>query len=208
MNYDNKIDRKDSMFYQLKVWQDLNSDGISTSNELFDLIDVGISSINLNTSQRDATDTNITIDEASTYKTLNGTNELIANVKLNYDPNKSLSSNSNFENKNIDQIIQTLPKLRGYGTVENSTIAYTLNEDLKNLATQIITPLKLSENFDKFLSSWSGYDEFINNLKDKYDVDYEITLNQTDKKMWIIEAFTGNKIYSQTIEENIEKLVA
>ena len=45
-------------------------------------------------------------------------------------------------------------------------------------------------------------------LKDKYDVDYEITLNQTDKKMWIIEAFTGNKIYSQTIEENIEKLVA
>ena len=72
------------MFHQLKVWQDLNSDGISTSNELFDLIDAGISSINLN-----------------------GTNELIANVKLNYDPNKSLSSNSNFENKNIDQIIQT-----------------------------------------------------------------------------------------------------
>ena len=173
------------MFHQLKIWQDLNSDEISTSNELFDLIDAGISSINLN-----------------------GTNELIANVKLNYDPNKSLSSNSNFENKNIDQIIQTLPKLRGYGTVENSTIAYTQNEDLKNLATQIITPLKLSENFDKFLSSWSGYDEFINNLKDKYDVDYEITLNQTDKKMWIIEAFTGNKIYSQTIEENIEKLVA
>lgn len=28
LNYDNKIDRKDSMFYQLKVWQDLNSDGI------------------------------------------------------------------------------------------------------------------------------------------------------------------------------------
>lgn len=208
LNYDNKIDRKDSMFHQLKVWQDLNNDGISTSNELFDLIDVGISSINLNTSLRDVIDTNITIDEASTYKTLNGTNELIANVKLNYDPNKSLSSNSNFENKNIDQTIQTLPKLRGYGTVENSTIAYTQNEDLKNLATQIITPLKLSENFDKFLSSWSGYDEFINNLKDKYDVDYEITLNQTDKKMWIIESFTGNKIYSQKIEENIGKSVA
>ena len=72
------------MLHQLKIWQDLNSDEISTSNELFDLIDAGISSINLN-----------------------GTNELIANVKLNYDPNKSLSSNSNFENKNIDQIIQT-----------------------------------------------------------------------------------------------------
>ena len=72
------------MFHRLKIWQDLNSDEISTSNELFDLIDAGISSINLN-----------------------GTNELIANVKLNYDPNKSLSSNSNFENKNIDQIIQT-----------------------------------------------------------------------------------------------------
>ena len=72
------------MFHQLKIWQDLNSDEISTSNELFDLIDAGISSINLN-----------------------GTNELIANVKLNYDSNKSLSSNSNFENKNIDQIIQT-----------------------------------------------------------------------------------------------------
>lgn len=33
-------------------------------------------------------------------------------------------------------------------------------------------------------------------------------MNQTDKKMWIIEAFTGNKIYSQTIEENIEKYIS
>ncbi|MDX4013264.1 calcium-binding protein, partial [Aliarcobacter skirrowii] len=53
-NNDNLIDDKDINFSQLKVWQDINGDGISQENELKSLDELGITSINLK-----ATSTNI-----------------------------------------------------------------------------------------------------------------------------------------------------
>ncbi|KZN45185.1 hypothetical protein N474_05480 [Pseudoalteromonas luteoviolacea CPMOR-2] len=46
-NRDGVIDANDSIYGQLQIWQDLNQDGISQSNELKSLTDWGISSINL-----------------------------------------------------------------------------------------------------------------------------------------------------------------
>lgn len=43
----NLIDDKDINFSQLKVWQDINGDGISQTNELKTLDELGITSINL-----------------------------------------------------------------------------------------------------------------------------------------------------------------
>lgn len=46
-NNDNLIDYKDINFSQLKVWQDVNGDGISQANELKSLDELGITSIDL-----------------------------------------------------------------------------------------------------------------------------------------------------------------
>lgn len=46
-NNDNVIDNKDINFSQLKVWQDVNGDGISQANELKSLDELGITSIDL-----------------------------------------------------------------------------------------------------------------------------------------------------------------
>ncbi len=46
-NKDGKIDNQDSLFAQLKVWQDKNKDGISQKEELQNLTDLNIQSLNL-----------------------------------------------------------------------------------------------------------------------------------------------------------------
>ncbi|SUO92211.1 hypothetical protein [Suttonella indologenes] len=46
-NGDGKIDAQDAVFEQLKVWRDLNQDGISQEGELFTLAELDITSLNL-----------------------------------------------------------------------------------------------------------------------------------------------------------------
>ncbi len=46
-NHDNLINQADELFSSLKVWQDINQDGISQANELFTLDALGIQSLNL-----------------------------------------------------------------------------------------------------------------------------------------------------------------
>ena len=46
-NKDGKIDKNDKLFDHLKIWRDLNHDGISQEGELFNLKDLEIKSLNL-----------------------------------------------------------------------------------------------------------------------------------------------------------------
>ncbi len=46
-NQDRRIDRNDTVWEHLKIWQDINSNGASEHNELKSLIDIGLKSINL-----------------------------------------------------------------------------------------------------------------------------------------------------------------
>ncbi|MEM5527848.1 hypothetical protein WN093_03345 [Gammaproteobacteria bacterium AS21] len=50
-NLDGIIDDKDDIYQELHIWQDINEDGISQANELFTLLDKGVSSIEVNPSQ-------------------------------------------------------------------------------------------------------------------------------------------------------------
>jgi hypothetical protein len=45
-NHDGVVDAQDANFYSLKVWQDLNQDGISQSNKLKTLDELGIAVAN------------------------------------------------------------------------------------------------------------------------------------------------------------------
>ena len=47
-NGDGKIDAQDAVFEQLKVWRDINQDGVSQAEELFTLEQLGIQSLDLN----------------------------------------------------------------------------------------------------------------------------------------------------------------
>ncbi|MCL4537309.1 MAG: hypothetical protein M1610_06950 [Nitrospirae bacterium] len=73
-NKDGKIDSNDAAFNQLKIWQDIDGDGYSSSDELISLSDAGIQSINTGYANTNLTDANgNTIKQAGSFTRTDGT---------------------------------------------------------------------------------------------------------------------------------------
>ncbi len=77
----NVIDKNDTKFKDLKIWQDLNGDGISQSNELKTLDELNITSINLNSKNTNIDDNGNNIFKTSTF-TQNGQEYLSGDLEL------------------------------------------------------------------------------------------------------------------------------
>ncbi len=83
-NGDNVIDKNDTKFKDLKIWQDLNGDGISQNNELKTLDELNITSINLNSKNTNIDDNGNNIFKTSTF-TQNGQEYLSGDVNFAVD---------------------------------------------------------------------------------------------------------------------------
>jgi hypothetical protein len=126
-NKDGKIDAQDSVFADLRVWRDLNQDGISESNELFTLDELGITSINLN-----AAASNINLGNGNTqsatgsFTRADGSASAVANLNLQSDT---------FYRQFVNTVTLTgqakgLPDLLGSGMVRNLSEAISLSPEL------------------------------------------------------------------------------
>ncbi|MBF0611384.1 MAG: cadherin repeat domain-containing protein, partial [Magnetococcales bacterium] len=85
-NADGIIDQQDSAFSQLLVWQDGNSDGQSTPEELSSLSALAIRSLTLNFDQQTQQQEGQTILGQTTFTRTSGANGLMAEVGFNYIP--------------------------------------------------------------------------------------------------------------------------
>lgn len=70
-NQDGLIDRSDAVWRDLKIWQDINSNGVSEKNELQSLIDIGLNNINLSFTKNSTLDEHGNIHELSSSVTWN-----------------------------------------------------------------------------------------------------------------------------------------
>lgn len=87
-NKDGKLDSSDARFSELKVWTDRNGDGISQSDEIKTLADLGISEIglrNMTLAESVKLGRNIALSTA-TFKRENGTTATIGEVALGFTP--------------------------------------------------------------------------------------------------------------------------
>ena len=116
-NSDEKIDSSDSVFSQLKVWQDLDQDGITDAGELTSLSSHNITSINLT-----ATTVNQNIEG----------NVILSTGTYNYTDTKGASQTSSYANLNL-AIDQTNSSSYTYQDAGGNTIGYTLNLETLNL---------------------------------------------------------------------------
>ena len=124
-NNDNVIDSQDTQFGELRMWRDLNQNGISEANELQTLDEIGITSISLNAIPTSyAIENNLVIEEGA-YTTTDGSTYGIAEVLFAVDQLNSSFSGSAAGADNIDIETLFMPYSRGYGNLPSWHVAMT-----------------------------------------------------------------------------------
>ncbi|MBK3754355.1 hypothetical protein GFL87_20785 [Pseudomonas aeruginosa] len=182
-NRDGIFDVKDEQFGDLKIWQDLNQDGIAQANELKSLNDHNITAINLDI-EKSAEDNNGNLISAiGSYSRGDGTNGLV-NSNQSLAGNLDLASNPFYREYTdriaLDDTAKSLPDMKGSGAVRDLREASMLNTGLKSALSEYAQADTRSQQMlllDRLLTEWAKtsnyrtFDQRISDLSTKtYDV--------------------------------------
>ncbi|MEQ1730714.1 MAG: calcium-binding protein, partial [Vicinamibacterales bacterium] len=160
-NADGKITAADAAFATLKVWRDLDSDGVTDAGELLTLSQTGITELSLaatpltNTSIRDSD-----VRATATFTRADATTGIIADVVLN----NSQSDTRWLGDATVSPAAAALPDLTGYGNITGLRIAMTDDATLLGQVTAFAamssaaTWAQLKDAADDILFRWAGVD--------------------------------------------------
>ncbi|MDD5359157.1 MAG: calcium-binding protein [Sulfurovaceae bacterium] len=165
-NGDGKFDANDTNFSNVRVWRDMDSDGVSDSGELFTLNELGITSINLTTATTNTTNNTNTITDTGTYTKSDGTTATVAN--LNFISNNFYSD---FTDKiALDETALLLPNVSGSGMVRDLREASMLSSDLttvvQNMQNQdYVTKEAFMSQMDTMLLEWANTSNMLTSVE-------------------------------------------
>ena len=126
-------------------------------------------------------------------------------ILLEFNPLLTTIDTSTIPDYSVDLETLTLPNLRGYGLFLNSFITYNINDSLKAKAQELSVSVEsMSSGFGEFIDIWSGYEEYVNTVKEKFNITGDIGLSDLDKKVWIIDRLFGRNTNATAIESNFE----
>jgi hypothetical protein len=118
-NNDNLMTSADTNWNQLRVWQDVNGDGVTQAGELKTLAELGITSINLAaTALSGVTNNGNTVSHRSSF-VMNCQTRTADDVRFQFDNTNSVDTRA----YTLNPAVLTLSELRGYGEVSNLSIA-------------------------------------------------------------------------------------
>lgn len=160
-NADGRIDTGDEAFASLRIWKDINGDGISSASELVDLGAAGVQSINLRYTNA------LTIDafgnqhrQIGSYTTTQGETRAAADVwfKANATFSQATSQVA------VSNDIAALPDLAGFGKVRGLRQAMALDasgelKDLVRQFTQAGTIAQREALLKPIIYKWAGVED-------------------------------------------------
>jgi Ca2+-binding RTX toxin-like protein len=158
-NADGVIDASDTVFAELLLWQDLNQDGLSQSEELITLQDAGITSIDLNANFIDQMVGENYLSHESTFQSASGSGAII-DIWFNNDQRDAL--NDYGDPVEYPRDVAILPNLASYGTVkdmhariaEDPAFAAALKSFVINAVGKSVATLE--EEAEALLMQWAG----------------------------------------------------
>lgn len=154
-NGDGIINSQDADFNKIRLWQDLNENGVTEEGELKTLTEAGIQSIYTNSYKINATDNNNIITEKSTVQYTDGTTKDLYDVATQYNDMYSVYGGDYI----LDVDVIDLPWLRGYGNSIDLQLAASQNDNLKTLIKQMASMTNANDiynQFDNMMSMWLG----------------------------------------------------
>jgi hypothetical protein len=149
-----KIDASDAAFANLRIWRDLNQDGICQEDEISTLADHDIVSINLNST---TTNTNLgngnALSAISSYTLSDGTTGMVANIDLQFNP-----AYREFTDRiPLTDQAKALLDLLGSGMVRDLSEAISLSAELGDFVqtyVQQTTRQAQIDMLDGFIEKW------------------------------------------------------
>jgi Ca2+-binding RTX toxin-like protein len=159
------IDANDAIFSQLRVWRDLNQDGIAQAAELTSLTDESIVRINLNHTAPDAeTEFNAElvgnrISQVATFEKLDGSSAAIGDAWFSVDQGDTV-----YDGPAV-AALENWPDLHGYGTFDQLHNVLARNDTLKAEFRAFIDKVQdqpvssLMPQFEKLMYAWAGIPE-------------------------------------------------
>lgn len=137
-NNDGVIDATDSVFADLKVWEDADGDGQVDTGELKSLNEVGIASISLtSTPQSGVTNAGNSVTATGSFTRTDTTTGAVAEVGFATDPFHS----EYLGDKTVSVDAALRPNLKGYGTLTDLHVAMTLDPDLIDIVDDQLSNL-------------------------------------------------------------------
>lgn len=172
------IDINDKDFNKLRIWQDINKDGVSQINELKTLDELNIKSLNLNYKEtnQDLGDNN-TLTLKGSYTKTNGQTMLMGDINFNVD-----TINSKFkEDINLTTSQTKIPNVKGYGYLRDLNKAASIDTNLANILDNYSKSNTKEEQLKilpTLIKAWSDTSHNINNNLNPIE---EPNNNDTDK---------------------------
>lgn len=166
-NLDGEIDQLDPIFANLKVWRDLNQDGISQANELSSLVQNKIVSISLGFRAEFKNLGNGNVQTAAgSFVREDGTVQAAVELSSTI-ANLDLLQNTFFseftDNLPLDEGIRALPNISGSGKVRNLSEAIALSAQLGLLVYDYSVKTNRADQIamlDDFVNQWAATSTF------------------------------------------------
>lgn len=157
-NKDGKISSEDADFGKLKVWRDLNQDGLSTSEELFTLEEQGIKSINLaNDLKNQELENGNRLVRQGSYEKTDGSQAVIGEYLLSRDTIQSIQK----EEIEISTELEDYPELESVGNLYSlkQMMSKDTTGELRKKVDEFILEKDRSKRFqmlDDIIYRWAG----------------------------------------------------
>ena len=155
---DGVFDARDARFSELRVWRDLNQDGVSQANELMSLNDAGIQSISLSSRATNTNYDDAVLVQSGTFSRTDGSTGQAGSFILAQD---------NFRRKftpiAVSEAAANLPDMAGTGWVRDLREAATLRPELIGMVNDLSTMTDRSawkSAVSDFMLAWYSTSEY------------------------------------------------
>ncbi|EEE9947816.1 hypothetical protein DJ252_23050, partial [Salmonella enterica subsp. enterica serovar Uzaramo] len=185
-NHDGMIDKNDSIWSQLKVWQDKNSNASVDDGELLSMEQLKIAGVKLNYQNINNTDRegNAHLQRGDVIYE-DGHTGITEDIGLDTDKGKT----QYVGDTTVSNDVMVLPYIRGFGNIADLQVTMSHNDSLKALVSQYVTASDgdKSRLVEQIIYTWMGVN----------DTDPHSRGNYIDARhLAVLEITTGNKYHN------------
>lgn len=174
-NADGKVDSSDAAFSSLRVWRDVNNDGVTDTGELVTLESLSITSISTASTTVNVTDgAGNTLGSSGTYLKNDGTTGQVGNFTLTRDPLQSYVTNP----VDVPDEFLNLPNVSGSGNVADlyQAMAKDSTGHIKQLVEEFIhqtTPEARRAKVEQLIMAWAGTESVLPSARSSWGCSFD-----------------------------------